>query len=99
MANKTVTPVVNGAPVIPVQSQEDLMRELDQLRAWKKATEDANSGELEFRVSEKGALSVYRLGRFPVTLYVEQWTKLIKNMDKLKSFIQLNEGKLKKKGE
>ena len=57
----------------------------------------AKGGSLSFKVSEKGAVSVYGLGRFPVTLYVEQWTKLLSNIDGLKAFIETNRSKLKTK--
>ena len=55
------------------------------------------SGSLEFRVSEKGGVSVYGLGRFPVTLYYEQWTKLLNAVPDLKAFIEENKSKLKLK--
>ena len=57
------------------------------------------SGDLEFRVGEKGGVSVYGLGRFPVTLYYEQWTRLLDAGDKLRSFLEesKSEGKLKLK--
>ena len=51
--------------------------------------------DLEFRVSEKGGISVYGLGRFPVTLYYEQWTRLLARADELRTFIEENKGKLK----
>ena len=52
---------------------------------------------MEFRVSEKGGVSVYGLGRFPVTLYYEQWTRLLGAAAELKAFIEENKGKLKLK--
>jgi hypothetical protein len=55
------------------------------------------SGALEFRVSEKGAVSVYGMGRFPVTLYREQWEKLLGMSDQIRQFIQENDHLLKKK--
>ena len=55
------------------------------------------TGSLEFRVSEKGGVSVYGLGRFPVTLYYEQWTRLLDASDKLREFLQENKDKLKLK--
>jgi hypothetical protein len=57
------------------------------------------SGELEFKVGEKGGVSVYGLGRFPVTLYYEQWVRLLDTGEKLKAFLETNkaEGKLKLK--
>ena len=57
------------------------------------------SGSLEFRVSEKGAVSVYGLGRFPVTLYYEQWTRLLEAVDRLREFLNENKAKLKLKGQ
>jgi len=57
------------------------------------------SGSLEFRVSEKGAVSVYGLGRFPVTLYYEQWTRLLEAADRLREFLDENKSKLKLKGQ
>jgi hypothetical protein len=55
------------------------------------------TGALEFRVSEKGGVSVYGLGRFPVTLYYEQWTRLLDAVDKLREFLEDNKSKLKLK--
>ena len=57
------------------------------------------SGELEFKVGEKGGVSVYRLGRFPVTLYYEQWIRLRDAGEKLRAFLEKNkaEGRLKMK--
>ena len=55
------------------------------------------SGTLEFRVSEKGAVSVYGMGRFPVTLYYEQWVRLLEASDKLKEFLEENKSRLKLK--
>jgi len=57
----------------------------------------AKSGTLSFKVSEKGGISVYGLGRFPVTLYVEQWETLLSHLDELRDFIQGNREKLKTK--
>jgi hypothetical protein len=55
------------------------------------------TGTLDFRVSEKGGVSVYGLGRFPVTLYYEQWIRLLDVSDKLREFLQENKDKLKLK--
>jgi hypothetical protein len=57
----------------------------------------AKSSTLSFKVSEKGAVSVYGLGRFPVTLYFEQWTKLLSHIDELRIFMEANKSKLKLK--
>jgi hypothetical protein len=54
-------------------------------------------GQTSLKVSEKGALSVYGLGRFPVTLYREQWDKLLNMSDEIRQFIKDNDGSLKKK--
>jgi hypothetical protein len=56
------------------------------------------TGSLEFRVGEKGGVSVYGLGRFPVTLYYEQWFRLLDSSDKLREFLEENKAKLKLKG-
>jgi hypothetical protein len=57
------------------------------------------TGALEFRVGEKGGVSVYGLGRFPVTLYYEQWLRLLDSADKLREFLEENKSKLKLKGQ
>ncbi len=57
------------------------------------------TGTLEFRVGEKGGVSVYGLGRFPVTLYYEQWMRLLDATDKLRQFLEENKPKLKLKGQ
>lgn len=54
-------------------------------------------GALEFRVGEKGGVSVYGLGRFPVTLYYEQWIRLLDSSDALRAFLEENKSKLKLK--
>ena len=73
----------------------------DELKAklaeLEKKTARQRSGALEFRVSEKGGVSVYGLGRFPVTLYYEQWTRLLDAAPQLKEFITENKSKLKLK--
>jgi len=57
----------------------------------------AGSNRTTMKVSEKGALSVYGMGRFPVTLYKEQWLRLVAMGEEIKSFIAANEDKLKSK--
>lgn len=73
--------------------------ELERLRAENEALKNKknNSGALSMKVSEKGALSVYGMGRFPVTLYKEQWLKLLSISEELKTFIAENDGRLKTK--
>jgi hypothetical protein len=75
---------------------EELKARLAELE---KQTERKRSGSMEFRVSEKGGVSVYGLGRFPVTLYYEQWTRLLESADKLREFLEENKSKLKLKGQ
>jgi hypothetical protein len=76
---------------------EDLKSELERLRAENESLKRSSSKGLSLRVSEKGALSVYGLGRFPVTLYKEQWLRLLDMADDIKTFIQHNEEQLKSK--
>lgn len=57
----------------------------------------SKGGALRFKVSEKGAVSVYGLGRFPVTLYLDQWDKLLSHADELRAFMETNKGILKTK--
>lgn len=77
---------------------EDLKAELERLRAENEALKNKPSkGTLSMKVSEKGALSVYGMGRFPVTLYKEQWLKLLSISEEIKKFISANDEKLKTK--
>ena len=71
--------------------------ELDRLRRENEALKQRNVRGVSLKVSEKGGVSVYGLGRFPITLYQEQWTKLLDMADQIRAFIVENEGKLKKK--
>jgi hypothetical protein len=75
---------------------EELQAELDRLRAENEALKRPR-GQMSLRVSEKGALSVYGLGRFPVTLYREQWEKLLGMGDEIRRFIQDHDTELKRK--
>ncbi len=77
---------------------EDLQAELDRLRAENERLKKSSRGnKLAMKVSEKGALSVYGMGRFPVTLYKEQWLKLLAMADEIKAFIEANNESLKSK--
>jgi hypothetical protein len=79
-------------------AEDDVQAELERLRAENEALKQAKRpGSITMKVSEKGAVSVYGLGRFPVTLYQEQWTKLLAIADEIKSFIEENRSKLKTK--
>lgn len=78
---------------------EDIKAELERLKAENAALKAKKpaKGTLSMKVSEKGALSVYGMGRFPVTLYKEQWLKLLGISEEIKKFIEENEDKLKTK--
>jgi hypothetical protein len=77
-------------------SYEELKARLAEME---KQSSGRRAGELEFRVGEKGGVSVYGLGRFPVTLYYEQWVRLLASGEKLRAFLEENKaaGKLKLK--
>jgi len=75
-------------------TKEGLMARIAELE---KQVETKKSGKLEFRVSEKGGVSVYGLGRFPVTLYFEQWTRLLDAGEDLRAFLEANKSRLKLK--
>ncbi len=77
---------------------DDIQAELERLRAENERLKKSNrGGKLAMKVSEKGALSVYGMGRFPVTLYKEQWLKLLAMGDEIKAFIEANNESLKSK--
>ena len=73
------------------------MKELEALRAENARLRAGK--DLSFKVSEKGAVSVYGMGRFPTTLYKEQWGKLLDKAGEIKAFIKANDKALKAKGE
>lgn len=78
-------------------SDEDLKAELERLKAENEQLKSQRGRSSGLKVSEKGGVSVYGLGRFPVTLYKEQWTKLLDMSDEIRQFIAANEGRLKSK--
>ena len=79
-------------------SDTDMKAELERLKAENEALKKGKRpGTLSMKVSEKGALSVYGMGRFPVTLYKEQWLKLLTIADDIKQFISDHDGELKAK--
>jgi hypothetical protein len=75
----------------------------DELKAkvaeLEKQAQGRKRGTIDFKVSEKGGVSVYGLGRFPVTLYYEQWIRLLDHADQIKAFMEDNRSRLKTKGE
>jgi len=80
-------------------ADDDVQSELERLRAENAALKASSvrRGSVSFKVSEKGGVSVYGLGRFPVTLYKEQWAKLLDLADEIRAFIKAHEAELKSK--
>ena len=78
-------------------AEEDLKSELERLRAENAALKNRTTKGVSMKVSEKGGLSVYGLGRFPVTLYKEQWTRLLDMADDIRAFMRENDAALKAK--
>ena len=76
---------------------ENMKAELEKLRAENEALKKTKEKGLTMKIGEKGGLSVYGLGRFPVTLYKEQWLRLLQMSDEIRAFIDLNGDKLKSK--
>jgi hypothetical protein len=80
-------------------SDDDLKAELERLKAENERLKKRGERAISLKVSEKGGVSVYGLGRFPVTLYKEQWAKLLEMADEIRAFIRENDSKLKTKGD
>ena len=78
-------------------SDEEMKAELERLRGENAALKRGASTGVRMKVSEKGAVSIYGMGRFPVTLYKEQWLRVLANAPQIEAFIQENEAKLKTK--
>jgi hypothetical protein len=78
-------------------SEEDSKAELERLRKENAALKKGVGSGTRMKVSEKGAVSIYGMGRFPVTLYKEQWLKLLDMSDDIRGFIAANEAQLKTK--
>ena len=77
--------------------EEDLKAELERLRNENASLKKGATTGIRMKVSEKGALSIYGMGRFPVTLYKEQWLKLLDMSPEIRNFIAENEAQLKTK--
>jgi hypothetical protein len=77
-------------------SKEELVARIAELE---KQAGSKKQSSLEFKVGGKGGVSVYGMGRFPVTLYYEQWVRLLDSADGLRAFLEENKSKLKLKGE
>jgi hypothetical protein len=80
-----------------MSNDEQLQAEINRLRAENEALKKSSSKGLSLRVSEKGGVSVYGLGRFPVTLYREQWLRLLDMAEDIRAFINANASQLKAK--
>jgi hypothetical protein len=80
-------------------ADDDLRAELERLKAENERLKNQRGRSVSLKVSEKGGVSVYGLGRFPVTLYKEQWLKLLAMTDEIRTFITEHEPQLKTKPE
>jgi len=81
-------------------AEESIEAKLARLEAENQALKqqvERKPGELRLKVSEKGGLSIYGLGRFPVTLYKEQWNRLLEHADEIREFLKANDQQLKAK--
>ena len=78
-------------------ADDDVHAELERLRAENEALRARGARGVSLKVSEKGGVSVYGLGRFPVTLYKEQWTKLLDMAEEIRAFIKAHDKELKAK--
>lgn len=76
---------------------DDLKAELERLRAENAALKKVGPKGISMKVSEKGGLSIYGLGRFPVTLYKEQWSKLLEMAEEIRTFLKEHDSELKTK--
>jgi hypothetical protein len=77
--------------------ERELQAEVERLRAENERLKGRQTGRVSLRVSDKGGLSVYGLGRFPVTLYKEQWAKLLEIADEIRAFLKEHDAELKTK--
>ncbi len=80
-------------------SDDEMKAELERLRAENERLKNRQTRGVSLKVSEKGGVSVYGLGRFPVTLYKEQWARLLDMAEDIRTFIRENEGRLKAKAD
>lgn len=79
-------------------SDNELRAELERLKRENESLKKGAARGVSLKVSEKGGLSVYGLGRFPITLYKEQWTKLLDLSEEIRAFLKAHDSELKTKG-
>ena len=79
------------------EQDEDLHAELERLRAENEALKSQPSREMRLKVSEKGAVSLYGIRRFPITFYADEWERIFEMVEDVREFIRKNEGALKRK--
>lgn len=80
-------------------ADDDMRAELERLRAENESLKKGTARGVSLKVSEKGGLSVYGLGRFPITLYKEQWTRLLDMADDIREFLRAHDSELKSKSQ
>ena len=78
-------------------TEEEMQAEIERLRSENEALKKPARGQMSLKVSEKGAVSLYGMGRFPVTLYKEQWLRVLASAPEIEAFIHENESRLKTK--
>jgi len=79
------------------ENEEEMHAELERLRAENEALKSRSARELRLQVSQKGAVSLYGIRRFPVTFYADEWDQILGKSDEIREFIRANEGSLKQK--
>lgn len=99
LANDEADILAARAKVVPVKSEAVLLMELEieRLKAENQRLQSRPQTGLSLKISEKGALSIYGMGRFPTTLYVEQWERVLAHAEDIKAFIKANTSKLSRK--
>jgi hypothetical protein len=92
----TITQLAGG--IMAEETTEQKLARLEaENQALREQVEQRKTSQLRLKVSEKGGLSLYGLGRFPVTLYKEQWVRLLDYADEIRNFLKANDQQLKAK--
>ncbi len=97
VSTKNIAIDISNKREIKMADEKAMMEEIERLKAENEnlKTKKKAGGEIYFKVSAKGAMSVYGLGRFPVTLYKEQWERLLAKLDELNKFLKDHESQLR----